>query len=639
MEKDLLLTYAILTVNDTYKKDYYEYFVPFIVETIKKTNLNTISANEIKEKLYSYFKLDLPISVVNTILKKRLRTRGYLKLENRMYLPNYEKLNNSKFEQTRMLMLEKHEKIVNDLLDYAKVNYEVNVDKSWAETALEKFINKYQINFLKSPKDSDFFDDKDNSNTKDHIIVSSFIREIQKEESVSFNFLIDIIKGNMLVNAIYFTEPDKINMQFKGTEIFFDTSFIIYALGLAGGARKEPCMELIKMLRGSNAILRCFRHNIEEVIGVLEWCKNNLSTSKPDIHGTINYFIENGYNPSDIERIIYDLDNIIYERLKLKIIDNVPFDNYEHVISENDLRDTLTSEIKYNRENALEKDIKSIASIVRLRNGKKTYHVEDCRAIFVTTNYSLANSVRNLYFNEETPKIIPPVIHDSVITNLVWLKNPNSAPELPVKRLIAECYAAAAPKEHLWERYIETLEIYEQTNQITGRDLITLRYTQGARELLVEKTLGDEEAITIGTVQDILKQIRSEENKRLIEAEETKNIEIDKIKLELDKYQKQVAVTNEERNKKIKKSAQGQAKIATISCSILILLFLGCLMYITPFVQNLNMPSALKISIFLLTSVLLPLLGLFNITLLRPLKYLNDRFYQYFLNRINKKYL
>jgi len=173
MEKDLLLTYSILTVNDTYKKDYYEYFVPFIVETIKITNLNTISANEIKERLYKYFKLDLPISVVNTILKRRLRTRGYFKLEKRMYIPDYDKLNNSNFEQTRIRMMEKYEKIVNELLNYAKVNYELNLNKSWAETALETFINKYQINFIKSPKDSNFFDDKDNSNTKDHIIVSS----------------------------------------------------------------------------------------------------------------------------------------------------------------------------------------------------------------------------------------------------------------------------------------------------------------------------------------------------------------------------------------------------------------------------------------------------------------------------------
>lgn len=102
----------------------------------------------------------------------------------------------------------------------------------------------------------------------------------------------------------------------------------------------------------------------------------------------------------------------------------------------------------------------------------------------------MAQNVKNYFYDENNPRIIPPVLHDSVITNLMWLKNPSEAPDLPRQRLIAETFAATHPQEHLWKRYIEAVNIFESTNQgISQEDIVRLRYSQGAREILMEKTL------------------------------------------------------------------------------------------------------------------------------------------------------
>jgi transposase-like protein len=638
MEQNPLLTYAILTVNDSHNKDYYDNFVPFIKETLRKSSSEIVSANEVKEKLMTLFNLNLPINVVNTILKKRLRPKGYLKFENRQFKLNYERLNDSTFEEKRLKMLEKHEKLILDLISFTEKQYKLEVDSTWAEVTIKNFIDSHQVKILEESINKNSFNIPEKNSNKDFIIVSHFIKQLQAQNSVTYDYLIDILKGNMLSNAIYFTEPNMISAHFKGTEIYFDTSFIIYALGLAGDARKEPCSELLSMLKESKAILRCFRHNVDEIIGILEWNKNMLTSLKPDIHGTINYFIEKGYGKSEIERIIYGLDNEIKEKLNIKIIEEVSYSEHEFVISESDLEQFLASKIKYPRPNALEKDLKSISSIMRLRRGKKSLHIEDCRALFVTTNYNLSISVRDYFFNEELPKLIPPVLHDSVITNLVWLKNPSRAPELPSKRLIAECYAASSPKEHLWERYIETLKILEKTHKITTKDLVTLRYTQGARSLLVEKTLGEEDAITIGTVKDILKQIKNEEQLKLETAKSEKENEIEMLKKELLTREQETASSLESRGAKIHDIANKRAKIYTLFLVSLPLAFLSWLLYLAPFIQGLDISKTMKVAVIVLTAVIFPILGLFNLTLIKPIGLLHNKLLRLIKNRIEKKY-
>ncbi|WP_430477219.1 hypothetical protein [Bacillus cereus] len=139
MKQKQLLTYAILTVNEGHNRDYYDNFVPFVKEVLRKSAVETISANDVKDRLKSMFQLDLPINVINTILKRRLRSKGYLRYESRTYKPNYEKLNETSFEEKRLKILEQHEKLINELVQFTRQQYKLEIDSLWAEKALEDF--------------------------------------------------------------------------------------------------------------------------------------------------------------------------------------------------------------------------------------------------------------------------------------------------------------------------------------------------------------------------------------------------------------------------------------------------------------------------------------------------------------------
>ncbi|MED4534178.1 cell envelope integrity protein TolA [Metabacillus fastidiosus] len=637
MENQHLITYAMMSVNDSNNVDYFDSFVPFIKEALLKKRRETISANDIKDDIKELFDLNLPINVVNTILRRKLRPRGYVKLVSKTYKPDFVKLQDSTFDEKKLKLLEQHERLISDFIDFAKYTYNLKITIEQAESVLKQFIENHQLNLLdESNKAHNIELEQDERKFEEQLelVFSKFVQHSIEHHLVNFDYLINIVKGTMLTNLLYYNDLSTVEMKFKGTEVFFDSSFIVYALGLAGQARQEPCLELISMLRESSAILRVFRHNIEEIIGIIEWCKNNLTSGASDFHGTIAYFNSMGYGPSEVERFIYALEGEIEEKLKIKIVDQVDFEDHQFVIDEAGFTEQLKNNMKYTRINALERDVQSVSAIMRLRKGKQPLHVESSRAVFITSNFTLAHQAKTFFMDEDIPRLIPPVLHDSIMTNLVWLKNPSRRPNLPEKLLIADCYAAVAPKEHVWARYLETVRIYESTNEISKEDLVLLRYSHGVRELLVDKTLGDEDAITIGTVQEILEEIKSQSDRKAEEVRIEKELEIDKLKQELEKGKREASAAKEQQEMKLKEQASKKAKLYTKFFVLSGLVILGTIIYFIPFIKE----QWLKNILIVVFSIIPTILGLVNINAIPLIDKFELNLSRKFERNIKRKY-
>ncbi|UII54482.1 hypothetical protein LS684_12445 [Cytobacillus spongiae] len=616
MDRNQILSLAIINVNYNHNIDYYDHFVPFVKEALIILSVDTISANDVKKVIIDHFKIDIPINVVNTILRNKLVRQGYVNIKKNILVPDYNRLSDSDFKKIKRQILEKHEMLLTSIIKFSEEKYNKKVDESTTENALQLYLENHQLAILETSLSPSQFNNENPRFEKMEemdYIISQYIIDAHNKGSVSFEYLIDIVKGIMLTNTLYYkNDITKVNMKFKGTEVYFDSTFLIYALGYAGEARQDPCLELIKMLRSNNAILRVFRHNIDEIIGILEWCKKNLTSSKTDNHGTVNHFLNKGYGPADIERIIYALENELEDKLHIKVNEGVAFDNYSYVISHEGLDKHLKENMTYRNEIARERDVQSISAIARLRRGKRSQDVENSRAVFITNNYTLAQHVKNYSFDEDNPRIIPPALHDSILTNLVWLKNPSNAPDLPRKRLVAQTFAASNPQEHLWSRYIETVGVLESTGSISEEDVVRLRYGQSAPYFLMEKTLGDDKAISIGTVQEILEEIRNEEKRSLDELNMIKDQEINELKKQNELVQQQIATTSQN----LMSAANFISKWMTNILLFVVALIIAFIVYSIPYIQTIDFNPYLKNAILFTIIVGPTLLGMFNINLI-----------------------
>jgi hypothetical protein len=423
--------------------------------------------------------------------------------------------------------------------------------------------------------------------TASHYVIAKYITYLQTTQSSELDFMATVIKGNMLANSIFLTDPGTYQRKFNNTSIYFDTSLVIFALGYAGEPRKWPVLELINLLKKHNAELKIFRHSLEEIIGILAACAEVFRTrSFEDSYGpSVEYFIESGYSETDIMMFLSNLESDI-GNLGIEIIEKPSYDEFTNVIDENAYYEYLKEFMNYKRGLALERDVDSIAAIVRLRKGHRYIQIENCEALFVTANKALANSSRNFSDFNFQGGTAPIAMTDYELTNLVWLKDPSLSSSLPRRRLIAISYACIQPADVLWRKYLETIKALEIEGKITNDQYFLLRHSIQAKSELMERTRGVDDIFTAGTIDEILNRIeqniRAEDISKLNDEIREKQ---DVLQMYEDEHaalvnlEEEIKRKNREKEERIDKRALKISKVILATFSGLLALALGYLTF------------------------------------------------------------
>lgn len=569
MLSSTICSYAILKANWEENKYYINSFIPIIAECIRLSQHDIVSIYDLKTEVKDRFGLDIPLNSISYILK-RVKKIGYIKYDNTQtaFVRDLNKLDGLNFSAYQNEFYKAHTRVIESIKEYALRIHSEEWANEYIEKALLAYIEKNQITLLEDTIYKRI--NKSASMPVDsysNYIIGSFFRFAFDNNLEEFQYLETIVKGNMLANTIYLPDPSKIRMKFKSTSVYLDTSFLMFALGFSGDSREEPCKELLDLLRLNGAKLKCFSHNVDEIRGNLRTCIPRLDWSNIDeMYGLISETIENfrrkGIKPIDIE----DMINRLPTKLSALHVEIVEKPDYllksKYLINESELSSMIQTNMPRQTEQALKNDVDSISAILRLREGHKAMYVEESKAIFVTTNRTLANTSREFYINNIDNNSIPPAITDTVLTNLLWVKTPLKAPDLPKKRILAYCYAATKPEEHLWQKYIAEIHKLMEDGQITLNDYLNFRYNQMAKDALMNLTKGDENAFTQGTVDEIIK-VMNEKARKVFKDE------LEKAKAE--KAQLEVAVTEkDERIEEIRNSILNVSeKIAYASVIVL----------------------------------------------------------------------
>ncbi|MDA8215795.1 MAG: hypothetical protein M0Z64_11065 [Nitrospiraceae bacterium] len=518
-----IVSLAVLKANwDHHRGDFLENFVLIVAESIKLLKAEIVTLQDVQNKLKSHFGLNLPQNAIETILK-RVKKRGYLRKEREFYKKVHEQLDTLNYHDVQQDVLQKHERLIEKLKDHCNEKFNVVWSQEEADNALQAYLKENQYGLLNSSIDEKRQKESPEAESKRSLfIVANFVKYLQEDYSSLFGYFEDIVKGSMLADAVFLPDPGRVSRKFRNTDVYFDTPFLINALGYAGLPRQSPCIELLDILYDTGANLRCFRHTVDEIRGILDAIAYKIhSNNLKDAYGpTLEYFIANRYTASDIELLSTQLEKKL-QTIRIKVVEKPDYEK-RYVPDEAALEATLKANIEYAREDAAKHDVDSISAIIRLRRGKGCSFIEDCPALFVTTNVALADASQKFSLGDLNKRVIPPCYPDFKLTTILWLKNPINTPNLPRKRIIADYYAAIQPDDRLWRRYVSEINKLQSEKQVSEEDFYTLRYSLEAKETLMEKTLGDETAFTRGTVHEILDMIKTN-----IEAERSAAVEVE----------------------------------------------------------------------------------------------------------------
>ena len=506
MSSSALISLAILKVNwDHLHIDYVENFVPFVVECARSSSEKVISLPDMQQMVHDKFRLSLPQNALRMIIIRATK-RGYFRQESSALCKVQEKCDTLDFRSTRAAVETTYNRVIARLSEYVNESHGRSWTNNDAESAILDFLGDNSLSLLfdiaeggrsSSPSEGSRF------------LVASFVRHSQDSDPAMLDDLELLARGNLLANAMYLPDPIGIKKRFRNTFVYLDTSFILFAAGFAGPDRAAPCLELLELLGQYRAHLRCFRTTRDELQGILDVCIARLQQGQLRYaYGpTIEYFVEARKSPSDLELMSVRLPAKL-KALGVKVVDRPSFYNTEFQVDERGFEAHLEQNISYSNPKALVHDVDCISAIARRRQGRESRNVEECGALFVTTNNTLARATRQFFQKEAPTGAVALAVTDYALANLLWLKNPTVAPDLPYKRLIAETYAAMRPPENLWRSYLKEIALLEDNGQVTPDDYFLLRHSLSAKAALMDLTDGREDAFTEGSVKDILEVIK-----------------------------------------------------------------------------------------------------------------------------------
>jgi hypothetical protein len=582
----LITSLAMLQVTaDKGHKTYADNFVPFVAECCRTAAQSAISLPEVRDAVQLRFGISMPLGALAVVLRRAV-SNGYLTVRNGIYVRNEDALAELDFARIRDEAAREHEALLDRFVAYSDEVLSVKLTREQAEAALDSYFREKATlvlalsvglgpeNRLKEDKHRDF-------------IVKSFVIHLHERDPEGFRFLETVIRGSVLADVLLYPDLDDVERRFVDTNIYFDTPFLIRTLGLVGPEYEAPGRELLMLLETNGAILRCFRHSMFEVKGVLHGTAEDLSSDGGALGGplsTTRYFREKGYGPSEAIRLRNGLEKMLGD-LHVGVVDAPPYSDTAWV-NEEELASKLMNAVGYRQTDTRDRDSESISAIYRLRGGEYPDRLESCKAIFVTTNTGVVAASASFYAAQgnQSRAAIPLCVLDYPLTVLAWLKTPLKAPDLPRKAVIADCYAALNPPEKLWKSYVSRVDELASNDEISSDEYHVLRDSLEARRTLMQVTHGDPDAFVEGSTREIferaLENVRAEDRTKLAKT----TLELDRVKAELgaaevDKVRVRGAKTrdDDERRSNVRNFSTRWAHRLTnaLYALIAVLLFLG----------------------------------------------------------------
>lgn len=504
-----LVGMAILKVNyDKRGRDLLDNFLPLAADRLLHSGAQGVSIPDLRRAIADEYGIAIPGGVLKTIVK-RCAKQGLVRLEAGIYTPAPAALAGYDLSEVRANMRRQHTALLDRGVEFARKSFGVAVNRGNFDAGLSAFIRENASPLLSTVVDGEPLAALDVADSKeDRYLIASFVSGLVDSDPEGFSFLSNIVKGAILAACLYFPEPGKLNQRLDSLVIYFDTTLLLRAVGASGPDLSLYAREVISLADHLGARLYCFRHTLEEIVGVLTACEAALKSGGNGSHGeTTEYMLSAGWGRSDVVEL---KDNLEARLASLGVhVRDKPEHSVAWTLDEERLEEILNSEVRYRSHNALLRDLDSATAIYRIRRGREFRHLEQAKGIFVTHNTALVRAVRKYFKIEEDQRdTVPLCIPDYVLTTVLWLKEPLAAPELPEHAILADCFAAMRPDDALWRKYVDKIEQLRERESVTADDYVLLRQSLSVRSLIMYQTKEKVESFTEGTVEQVLAKAR-----------------------------------------------------------------------------------------------------------------------------------
>lgn len=556
MNNNVLISTAMLSSFwEKRQKDTLDLLIPFFEYAINKTTRvdGKINISKISDVLKTDFGYaSMPNLVINKILK-RLSPDSLKKEKQDFYLLKSFDDDVNKFQKSKTEFKERMHRVGEALSSYLNQNVKKeNFNEEQALSVLLNFFTEKGICIVSKTEDLNFYSMKNNVVNYN---IAQFILKEYEEDSTIFSYLKEMVKGFFVSTAI-FMQPDSDVVQkakFKNFKCYLDTTIIIHALGLQREEEKKNAQDLIDMIVSAGGEVCCFSHTVEEIRGIIKAYRTSCKYGAAPGRETLQHWDEVNYTINDVDRYLVRLENLI-KNIRITIVEGYRLeDNPSSEASS--LEEQIESKIPYTNVSALKADVRSIMSIVNMRNGHNSREIEKCKHLFITSNINLSKAISDFYNDEN--RYVCPCMNDMDFSAIVWLKNYSVKKDYPIAKLVENAFSSTDMPPNLLLTFLETIKKMESEGDLTLEEAAILRGDYYLKRETMREINGDENAfnseIILSAKEKLKDMYAEEERKKTLEIQAKYEAQKDKQNMVYNNAIKEINYAGSEKERTIKK--------------------------------------------------------------------------------------
>lgn len=391
---------------------------------------------------------------------------------------------------------------------------------------------------------------------------------------------------------------------------FLDTNIIFSLLNLDEKELNEEANELINILKSYKCKLKVFTFTIQEICRVLQgYSQKSFLYSKTIRVNSIYYQMKiKGWDKKFLKDFIINIEEKLSNLgLEIELVENVNINNYNPKKQE-----YLSRMLHYKPEIGRiyqNHDLAAIDKIEELRGGYPIWKVEKAKYFLLTSDKGL----NNFNFKEMGHKrdgTVGEVILDRILTNILWLENPNA--NISLKSIIGAHSQGLFIQRSVWEKFTKILQQLKREGTVSDNKIASLFYHKNIEDVLREIDESEVDKINhqlvISEIEKVSKLKEKEEKRKEEEFIKTLGEEISKKEIEIGKkWLEKIREIKENLRKSSKEQSYKELKICNIAIKVSLIFALLLFLYLNNwnFSNLTNLTNGYTISSLIIAILLL----------------------------------
>lgn len=504
-------------------KDYLELILPFVCMCLPEKIDGIIELEKIQDAIKNKYGLDIPVNVVEKLLIRLCKQKRGAVVKK---TPSGYAVNNiynvDEFENRTIKIKKSIDAVISKMQKYMyKEKYMKDVSPDKMREYLAVFLDTYNYSVFDDTQSLDSI--TMNKNSESNYYVAQFILSEYENDTVEFQDILEIIKGSLIAKTIYYfmdSENDISKKRIQGTRFVLDTRVLIDVLGLNLQQECNAARELLELIINHGGKVVTFDYYVEELRGIIHRFEKSPETR---LELSLNWFVRSRYSSQDVSAYAGTIEDRLQE-YNVAIIQKPDYEKNINAqkwhIDYAQLRDVLNQQIDYRTKgeeyysDALIHDVDTIEAIAYERGNSKRCSIFNCKAIFITKNTDICNTIFGLYKNDRFRNgEVNFAMSDVDLTSIIWLSSFGKNSDLPKMKLLEHAYSACMPSRLIMKEFLGKVHSLEESEKISQEMAIMLRSQYATINDLSEILHNKEGAVTDEVIYEMERRVKNRAEK------------------------------------------------------------------------------------------------------------------------------